>query len=245
MKSLMILLMMGWIPLIGFTQTNYKQIKVSGDLELIKLSENAYIHVSYSEIPEYGRFSSNGLIFINGSEVFLFDTPMTDSLTRILVLWIKDSMNKKIVGFVPNHWHNDCMGGLGFIKSQGIETYANQMTINIARSKDLPVLAHGFKDSLDLMLGDKIIKCYYLGAAHSQDNIVVWIPSEKILFAGCMIKSMNSQDLGNIVDSDLNTYSKTIGQLINKFQTAKFVIPGHGPFGGTELIKHTRELLKK
>jgi metallo-beta-lactamase class B len=117
------------------------------------------------------------------------------------------------------------------------------MTIDIAKSKHLPVPVHGFKDSLILHLGDKPINCYYLGAAHSLDNIVVWIPTEQILFAGCMVKSLKTKDLGNIADGDLNEYPKTVDKLIDKFPTAKIVIPGHGQFGGLDLIKHTRNLI--
>ncbi len=243
MKNLIVFIIAGLIQFNGFSQIDYKKIHVSKDIELIKLSENVYIHVSYSDIPKYGRYPSNGLIFIDNSEAFLFDTPMTDSLTMDLVAWLTDSMKLKIVGFVPNHWHDDCMGGLGFLQKQKIESYANQMTIDIAKSKNLPIPSHGFKDSIQLELGDKLINCYYFGAAHSLDNIVVWIPSEQILFAGCMIKSINSKDLGNTVDGDLIAYPKTIDKLINKFPTVKIVIPGHGPFGGFDLIQHTRNLL--
>jgi len=245
MKKLFFLLISVLIPFPGFTQPDYKTIKVSKDIELIKLSENAYVHVSYMDLADFGRTPANGLIFINGREAFVFDSPWTDSLTMNLFSWISDSMKLRIVGFVPNHWHIDCMGGLSFIQHQKIETYANQMTIDIAKSKNLPVPAHGFKDSLLLQLGNKMIKCYYLGAAHSLDNIVVWIPSEQILFAGCMVKSINSKDLGNTVDGDLISYPKTIDKLIHKFPTAKIVIPGHGQFGGLELLKHTRELSTK
>lgn len=242
MRFIIVLIFIVLIHYNGFSQNNYKRIKISDDIELIKLSENAYVHVSYSELPKFGRFSSNGLIFINGKEAFLFDTPATDSLTMDLVSWIKDSLKLKIVGFVPNHWHSDCIGGLGYLNNQKIESYANQMTIDIAKANNLPVPANGFKDSLQLQLGDKVIKCYYFGAAHSLDNIVVWITSEQILFPGCMIKSVNSKDLGNIVDGDLIAYPKTIDKLMERFPAAKIVIPGHGPFGGYELIKHTKEL---
>ena len=245
MRNLIIFIIIGLIQNNGFSQIDYKRIRVAKDVDLIKLSDNAYIHISYSDLPNFGRFPSNGLIFINGKEAFLFDTPVTDSLTMDLVSWINDSMKLKIVGFVPNHWHSDCMGGLGFLQNQKIESYANQKTIDIAKSKNLPVPKHGFIDSLQLNLGDKLIKCYYLGAAHSLDNIVVWIPSEQILFAGCMIKSLNSKDLGNIVDGDLIAYPITIDKVINKFKTAKIVIPGHGQFGGMDLITHTKELLTK
>ena len=239
----MIFILVGLIQLHGFPQNNYQRIKVSEDIELVKLSENAYLHVSTSEITGFGLVQSNGLIFVNRKNTFLFDTPVTDSQTKDLVEWIKDSLKLKIVGFAPNHWHSDCMGGLGYLQSQGIESYASQKTIEIARTKNLPVPAHGFKDSLQLHIGNKLIDFYYLGAAHTLDNIVVWIPSEQILFAGCMVKSLSSKNLGNMADGDPIAYPKTIDKLIRKFPSATIVIPGHGEFGGIELIKHTRELI--
>jgi len=241
----MIFMLVGVIHFNGFAQNNYLRIKISEDIELVKLSENAYLHISTSEISGFGLIQSNGLIFMNGKEAFLFDTPVTDSQTKDLVFWIRDSLKLKIVGFAPNHWHSDCMGGLGYLQKQGIESYASQKTIEIAKSKNLPVPAHGFKDSLQLHISNKLIDFYYLGAAHTLDNIVVWIPSEQILFAGCMVKSLNSKNLGNTADGDLIAYPKTIDKLIRKFPSAKVVIPGHGEFGGIELIKHTRELLTK
>ncbi|HLO58928.1 MAG TPA: subclass B1 metallo-beta-lactamase [Bacteroidales bacterium] len=221
---------------------DYQKIKISTDIELIKISENAYVHVTFGSLQGYGRFGSNGLIYVDKGKAFLFDTPITDSLTRELVTWLRDSLQINIVGFVPNHWHNDCTGGLGYLKSIGVETWANQRTIDIAKSKGLPVPEHGFTDSLTLKLNDRTIKCYYFGPAHSRDNIVVWLPEEKILFPGCMVKEMNSQNLGNTADGDLNEYAGTIHKVINKFPTARIVIPGHGQIGGMELLRHTKEL---
>src|ERR1035437_6299676 len=245
MKKLIIVLIVVLFQCYGFSQSGYKRIKIFDYIELIKLSEHAYVHVSYAEIPPYGQVASNGLVFINGGEAFLFDTPVTDSQTKVLIKWLKDSLKLKIVGFVPNHWHRDCMGGLSYLQNLHIKSYANQKTIDIARSKHLPVPVYGFKDSLQLKLGNKLIKCYYFGAAHTLDNIVVWIPSEKILFPGCMIKSMDSKNLGNTTDGDLSAYPKTINKLIKKFPSAKIVIPGHGAIGGFELIRHTKELLTR
>ena len=245
MKNWMIVILVALIQFNGFSQGNYQRIKVSENIELVKLSENAYVHVSSSEISGYGLVQSNGLIFINGNEAFLFDTPVTESQTRELVNWIKGSLKLKIVGFAPNHWHSDCMGGLAYLKTQGIESYASNKTIEIAKAKNLPVPVHGFKDSLQLRLGNAQIMLYYLGAAHTSDNIVTWIPSERILFAGCMVKSLNSKDLGNTGDANLVAYPKTLNKLLNKFTSAKIVIPGHGDFGGIELIRRTKELSTK
>lgn len=246
MKYWLMLLLAVMIHRAGQAQEkNREHIKISADLELVRLTPNAWLHVSYAEIAGFGRVASNGVIFSNGREAFLFDTPATDAQTKELVTWLKDSLKLKITGFVPNHWHSDCMGGLGYLQAQGIPSYAGQKTIEVARENHLPVPGHSFRDSLQLSLGGLPIDCYYLGAAHSLDNIVVWLPTEQILFAGCMVKSMNAKDLGNTADGDLVAYPKTIDNLRQKFPAAKIVVPGHGDPGGPELIEHTRALLTK
>ena len=221
---------------------NNQKIKISDDLEIIKISDYSYIHVSYSEIPPFGRVPSNGVIFIDNGKAFLFDTPATDSLTMDLVNWIRNNLKCGIAAFVPNHWHIDCMGGLAYLNSLGIESYAQEMTLQIAESKNLPVPSCGFKDSIILNSGGKEIICSYLGAAHTYDNIVVWIPSERLLFAGCMVKGIKSKGLGNTADGDLKEYPETIKNILSKYKNAKFVIPGHGQFGGIELLRHTLKL---
>ena len=217
-------------------------IRISDDLELVRISDNAYIHVSRSDLPDYGRVSANGLIFIEGNKAYLFDTPWNDSLTCILMSYLEAQMKLKIEGFIPNHWHDDCIGGLGCIKSHGIKSYANQLTVDIARSKGLPVPDEGFTDSLTLRLGDKVIYCWFPGAAHTMDNITVWIPSEKILFPGCICKSLDSRNLGNTADGDITNYAETVDRIIGRYKDVQTVIPGHGSSGGPELLIHTRAL---
>ena len=191
----------------GFAQT---KIKVSDDIELIQLSPKAYVHVSVSEMKGFGKVSSNGLVLVDGNKAFLFDTPVTNEQTETLVTFIADSLHATVIGFVPNHWHEDCMGGLAYLNKKKIKSYANQKTIDIAKEKGLPIPKKSFKDSLSLKLNDVEIDCYYFGGGHTTDNIVVWIPSEKILFAGCMVKEMRSTGLGNLSDADVKAWPSTI-----------------------------------
>ncbi|MBN1145361.1 MAG: subclass B1 metallo-beta-lactamase [Bacteroidales bacterium] len=242
MKTSYLLLFFFWINCSAFSQHNDPKIRVCDNIYLQRISVNAYVHVSQDDISGFGQVSSNGLIYVNNGEAFLFDSPASEASTRALVTWLTDSMKLKIVGFVPNHWHVDCMAGLAFLHSQGIPSYANQMTIDIARSHHLPEPRNGFTDSLNLKLGDRDIRCYYFGAAHSLDNIVVWIPYEKVLFSGCMIKAMSSGNLGNTADGDVKAYPATIRKVKARFPDAVIVIPGHGNFGGIELIEHTLQL---
>ena len=229
--------------LTGYAQSATNRIKVSEDIELIPLSPKAYLHVSVSEIEGFGKVSSNGLILVDNGQAFLFDTPVTNEQTETLVTFIIDSLRAKISGFVPNHWHSDCIGGLEYLNKHDVKSYANQMTIDIAKKEELPLPKQGFKDSLSLKLNNTEINCYYLGMGHSTDNIVVWIPSEKILFPGCMVKDIQSKTLGNLSDANAEEWQKTIQKIIDKFPSTEIVIPGHGEIGGKELLTHTLKLL--
>jgi len=226
------------------SQPHSDEVEISKDLRLIRLKEGIYQHISYIDIPQYGRFPANGMVVTDGKEAILFDTPWNDSLTSALYHYLTSVMDLKIIAFVPNHWHEDCMGGVGFLKKHQIVFYASEITGKIAEEQKLPVPDVTFRDSLELRVGETAIWLYFPGPAHSKDNIVAWIPGKKVLFAGCMLKSLASTDLGNIEDGDLTAYPKTIDFLISKFKSAEIVIPGHGSVGGLELIKYTKELLK-
>lgn len=245
MNKLVVTILVLLLQLTGAAQIDSKRIKISDELELIRLSEKAYLCTSQSILPDYGKVSANGLIYINGGKALMINTPWNDSQTRDLHVWLRDSLKLNLIGVIPTHWHSDCMGGLAYLKKQQIKSYANQMTIEIAHAKSLPVPTNGFADSLQLKVGDKQVFCYYPGPGHSMDNVVVWIPTEGLLFGGCLIKSVESKDLGNTADGDLTAYPATIDKLLRKFSLAKIVIPGHGPFGGPELITHTKKLLTK
>ncbi|MDX2444076.1 MAG: CfiA family subclass B1 metallo-beta-lactamase, partial [Bacteroidales bacterium] len=75
-------------------------------------------------------------------------------------------------------------------------------------------------------------------------NIVVYFPSQEVLFGGCLIKSMASKGLGNTADAEISEWIPTIQKLKKEFKDIDIVIPGHGQYGNKELLDHTIELVK-
>lgn len=245
MKQFSFILLLTLSYVCASAQPNRKTIHISDRLKLVQITDHAWVHVSVEDIAGFGQVSSNGVIYTEKGKAFLFDCPVTDSLTKVLVKAIEDSLKSTVVGFVPNHWHEDCMGGLKYLQSIGVESHANQLTIEEAKKRKLPVPAHGFTELLKLKLSGKTIECWYPGGGHTKDNIVVWLPSEKVLFAGCMAKEMKSKSPGNLSDADIGSWPSTIEKVIKKYKNVEIVIPGHGLWGGPEILTHTRELLTK
>ncbi len=219
--------------------------KLSENLEIRKISENIFIHISYYDLEDYKHVPANGLIIRENDKAYIIDTPWTNNETRMLIAWLEDSLKVKVEGVIATHWHMDCMGGLDEVKRQQIPTFAHNKTIEIAKSKSRPIPDTGFQDSLRIHLDGREIICRYFGAGHTVDNIFVWIPKEKILFAGCPVKALNWKSLGFIGDADLEAWPKTLKKVLETYPDCQTVIPGHGDIGGTNLIDHMLDLLEE
>lgn len=218
-------------------------LKVTDSITLTQVSPHTWVHTSLADIGSFGSVYSNGLVVISKGEALLLDTPVTDAQTESLVRFISDSMRAEVTQFMPNHWHDDCMGGLGYLQSQGIVSYANRMTVAEAEKHGLPVPDHGFAKSLTLKVGDIKVVCRYEGGGHTPDNTVAWIPSEKVLFGGCLVKDAKATWIGNTSDADMAAWPGTMERVCKRYKKASVVVPGHGPWGGTELLTHTLELV--
>lgn len=242
MKNCIVLLISVFSFFVGQSQDT---MKISKDIYLLKLSETTFIHVSWHSDPEWGKFTCNGMLVIKNGEAALFDTPMTDSLTRKLVYFIEDSLNAKIKYFVPNHWHNDCTSGIDIIDSLGALTISSEKTKDISKMKNIITAKKTFSDTLTFNLKGKKIELSYMGEAHSTDNIIAWLEDEKILFGGCMVRALESKSKGNLSDANEEEWPKTLKKVKKKYKEAKTVIPGHGNYGDINLLKHSIDLTKK
>lgn len=229
--------------------SSYSQDKdvlfVDDDMQLIRLEDSIYVHVTWDTFEPFGRFSSNGMVIIRNGKALLIDTPSDNNKTEKLVNVIKDSLSADVSGLIIGHFHNDCMGGLGYLQSRGISSIASKMTIDKCKELGLPVPSIGFQDSLIFSFEGEPIACRYFGAGHSFDNITVFLPKSNILFGGCLIKSVDSKNLGNLSDAVVEDWDLTVKKLMMFYPEVRIVVPGHGDLGGIELLRHTIELVVK
>lgn len=220
-----------------------RETVIDSNNQLVHLRDSVFISKTWDYADGY-RFSSNGMILVKNGKALLINTPMDNEKTKKLLVFLKDSMNIEVTKLIIGHFHNDCLGGLEYIKSMSIASVANFMTIDKCRELDLPLPSISFKDSLVFDFYGESVVCRYFGAGHTADNITVWFPAKKILFGSCLVKSMNSKDLGNISDAVIKDWDVTVKKIIQKYPYTDIVVPGHGEYGGAELLYHTVMLVE-
>ncbi len=218
--------------------------RITDDLEVHRIAENIYVHVSYFDLENAPHFPANGMVVVDNGKAFIIDTPWRDQETRQLIDWIQNELNATVEGCIIGHWHQDCMGGLTAIHQAGIPSYSYEKTRTIAQAKQLPLPENTFSDSLIIQLGEKQLIVKYPGAGHTVDNIVVWIPVDRVLFGGCLVKALEYHGLGYIGDAVLEEWPVTLQKVLVEFPDCQIVVPGHGEPGNLDLIRHTISLFK-
>lgn len=222
------------------------------DLKVVQVRPNIWVHESYI-IYKGDTVGCNGMVYLQKGKAMVFDCPTTDAAAEKLIKLIchgaansqKNKAPRSVAGVVVNHFHNDCLGSLVTFHKHKIKSYASNKTIELAKTdstvKAIPQV--GFDSLLVLNLGDKQVVNRFFGPAHTQDNITSYVPSEKVLFGGCQVKCLNA-DKGYLGDADTSAWSSTTLKLKKGYPQAKLVIPGHGQWGGVELLDYTERLFR-
>lgn len=242
----LIFLFLGYLLFTGvsitFSQSDNPVIRLADDVTVRKLANGVWLHTTYFDISGYRNVPANGLIVIDDNCAMMIDLPWTDKQAGVLFDWVAREQKAKILKVVPTHFHIDCAGGLAEAHRRGAESFALNKTVELLKKENKPVPQNWFTERISLSCGQMRVELAFLGGGHTVDNIVAWIPSRKILFAGCLIKSLNARNIGNIEDADLNAYPITLKKVKAAYPDAKIVVPGHGRPGGLDLIDHTIKL---
>lgn len=242
-KKIFVLFSVVLISLSAASQ-NKDTLRISNDMYMLRLTDFVYLYNSTKEIIDQGKVSANGIVVIVGRKAIIVDTPWDDAHTATLCAYIRDSLKTTIQLVVITHAHDDRIGGIAEIKRSYISVYASEATTLLAKQEGLPRPDIIFTDSLQLNFNGENILLFFPGAGHSSDNIVVWIPSEKLLYGGCFVKDYASINLGNMTDANTEAWGTSMKKLISRFTEAYIIVPGHGSPGGPELLEHTLKLIE-
>jgi metallo-beta-lactamase class B len=212
-------------------------------VEFIEINKNVTIHRSYEIVGNY-RTPSNGLIIQTDKSVVLIDTAWNDEETQEVLIYIKQKIRKPIVACIITHFHQDRCGGVGVIYENSIPLYMTEQTNGLLNK--LQQKYEYIKLTGEVLRFDQVsLNVKYFGPAHSPDNIVVYDECDKLLFGGCLIKSIDSRSIGNKSDANIKNWPIVLGEIKNEYSKCKIVIPGHGNHGGMELLDHTLKLLRE
>ena len=244
MKKIAFLFILSIVALSCSVNKNLINVYESENLKIKPLNGNIFMHISYLNTNDFGKVACNGMVYINGDEAIIFDTPIDDKASLELINWIQKKQSKQIKAIVVTHFHEDCLGGLSAFHENGIQSYASNKTIELVKKEKLETLPKlNFEDKFEFKIGKELVHATYYGEGHTKDNVVGYIPKEQVLFGGCLIKSVGASK-GYLGDANTVEWSKTVEKIKADLPDLKIIIPGHGKSGDEALLDYTIQLFK-
>lgn len=218
-----------------------------GSAQLIRVHPDVWVHVSTQRLNSGAVFPSNGLVVRDGDELLLVDSAWGEEATSALLDTIALRIRLPVRRAIATHFHDDRLGGADVLARRGVRVYASPTTRRLARVAGNPVPSDSLPD-LDqsgsaVSLGT--IEVFYPGPGHTRDNLVVYVPSARVLFGGCAVHEASRTTAGNVADADLEAWAATVRTVRERYPDAMLVVPGHGVPGDLDLLGHTIALVRR
>jgi len=220
-------------------------VRLRADLTVRPIAPGVFLHESTRALPGLGPIGSNGLVVLGSRHALLVDTAWGDEATAALLDWVERETGRRATDLVVTHSHDDRIGGIREARRRGIRVHEFEGTARRASADGWPPPDEVFASEALLAVDDVRAEVFFPGAAHSPDNVVVWLPGPRILFGSCMIRSGDATDVGNRADASLSTWEASLAAVEARFPGPTTVVPGHGSPGGIELIARTRQVVRE
>jgi cyclase len=200
---------------------------------------------------------SNAGLIVGDGEALGVDSLMIPRMTRAFRRAIRRATRAPVRYLVNTHFHIDHVGGNQFFREATIIAHANcrREMLEFGLSIDLfsqlmPRYAQGFRqieltpptltyeDRMVVHVGDKEVHLLYLGRAHTQGDTLVYLPKEKILFAGDVA-------FFYVTPGPFHCHVSGWIRVCDRIQNLEVeaIVPGHGPVGDKGLLREMRQYL--
>nr|WP_223188481.1 MBL fold metallo-hydrolase [Streptomyces sp. TRM68416] len=217
--------------------------------ELVEVADGVYAHLQ----PDGGWCLSNAGVVAGPDGLLLVDTAATAARAAALREAVQGLGRGPVRLLVNTHHHGDhthgngTFGGATVVAHRG--TRAEMERNGLALTGVWPDVSWGelsvrlpditFDQELRLHQGDREVRLLHFGPAHTNDDVVAWLPAERVLFAGDIAMAGSSPFvLMGSVSGSLEVLARL------RALRPRTVVCGHGPVRGPEVLDETEEYLR-
>lgn len=227
-----------------------------------KVAENIYTSIGAMGPHTYENVGhNNNLAFIIGEkDVLVWNASSNYLLAKAFHEEIKRITDKPVKYVVLENSQGHAANGTGYWKEQGAAIVAHEISKKELKRDTSKMIERAqkryrdkalgtyivlpditFKDNYKIDLGnDLIIEVKYFGKAHEHDDIALWLPNQKVLFAGDIAFYQRILPIFKITDTA--NWLKVWEEV--EALKAKIVVPGHGDVTDMEHVRaHTKDYL--
>ncbi|WP_371396972.1 MBL fold metallo-hydrolase [Fretibacter rubidus] len=221
------------------------EISANYPVVIQNIAEGVWVHTSAYTLPGGNSMPSNGLIVADGEELTLVDTAWGEMATQSLLQKIETEIGKPVKNLVLTAHTYDRLAGVDIIERAGAKVFTHPDTAGLAAKRGTPVPNTSVSALSEPRSRSKVgaVEIAFPGAGHTADNLVVYVPSHNVLFAGGLVVGAEMKGLGNTVNADIKAWPSALAWTKSVYKDAKIIVPANGKGGDLSLIDKTLQTL--
>ncbi|MBC6697270.1 subclass B1 metallo-beta-lactamase [Hymenobacter sp. BT190] len=214
-------------------------------LQVRRVAPNVFVHTSYHRYAGKTELAaSNGLIVSTKKGALLIDTAWDPEQTLELLQWISDSLHQRVRLVVVSQAQGARLAGLAVLRANHIKVYSTPLTARLAARLPFGAPTPAIQPYTVIRAGRTRLELFFPGPGYSPDNLVAWLPKQRVLFGGDLLQEAAAQSLNSTADTNLKQWTTTLRKLQTRYPRAEVLVPGQGQWGSPELLSHTLKLLR-
>lgn len=204
--------------------------------EIQKLGEGVYAAISPG--PKMPAVANAAFIILSDS-VMVVDSHMTRAAARALLHEIGQITDKPVRYLVQTHFHEDHVGGNPAFPNMVDIIAHTRARAHLKRSNPTgAVLPNATVEDGIIFHRGREVQIRFSGRGHTDGDLYVWLPEERILIAGDLV--FNGY-IGFLKDAYASEWAETLTKLIAL--NPQIVLPGHGEVADINALKIFRTYL--
>lgn len=210
----------------------------------------------FAYVQPDGSWFVNNAGFITGKDgVLSVDTCATEARTRAYLAAIGTVTSAPVTTLVNTHHHGDHTNGNRVLGAPVIVAQAGCRALLAEQEDPPPAAIFGpvdwgditpalpticFDRRLELHAGGRLVELLHFGTpAHTSNDLVAWLPGERVLFAGDLVFNGGTPFA---MSGSVAGWLEVLPALAEL--EPEIIVPGHGPPGGPELLARTAAYLE-
>lgn len=190
------------------------------------------------------NFISNAAFVVTPAGVVVIDALGSPALATRLIAEIRKVTAQPITNVIVTHYHADHIYGLQTFKAQGARIIAHRAALAYLNSETARLRLEASRQELgpwidaetrlieadewldgekELVVGGVRLQIVPVGPSHTPEDLAIYLPSEKVLFAGDIVFRSRIPYVGQ---ADSRHWIIALDNLL-KFET-NVIVPGHG-----------------
>lgn len=239
--------LLAWLALLGAPLAATAQAPSSPTMTARQVSPSAWYVEGLSALgsPANQNFVSNAAFVVTPAGVVVIDALGSPKLAQRLLAEIREHTDKPVTHVILTHYHADHIYGVQALKAAGAKVLAHQaarlylnsdtarLRLEASRTELAPWIDKDtqlvpadqwLEGDSELEVGGVRFQIKAVGPSHTPEDLVVYLPQQKVLFAGDLVFRSRIPFVGQ---ADSRQWIKALDSLL-AFD-AGVIVPGHGP----------------